>query len=450
MFIFTIKTMLILSYLSTALFAILTIVLYLNYNALYKKLKALEQIANESFSKETLLNYKNNELTTKTNLLLNEIAELNLKNTDLLNENLDFRTENNVLKEKLVFQKTETSYLHQQTTLQFESIAQKLLEEKSERFTKTNQENIDNLLKPLNENIERFKKQVEDTYDKESKLRFSLNERIQELMMQTNKISSEANNLANALKTNYKKQGDWGEVILENILQHSGLVKNREYRLQNNLITVDGKNVRPDVIIDLPDQKSIVVDSKVSLNAYDAFNSTTNKDEQTMHLKNHLKAIRSHIDDLSSKNYHNLVNGLDFTMLFIPIEPAYLIAVQNDEHLWQDAYKKCIILVSPTNFIACLKLITDLWNRDKQDKSAQKIVQQAQKIYEKTVLFTKTFEQVGKQLTQAQDAYLKAQNQLKEGRGNILAQTNHLLKYGISPKNVLNDFNDEEDSEFIE
>lgn len=437
------------SNLCIAFLLIITIYLLYKYNSAVKKHNLTTQLLNELQSKESLLSFKNNEFSLKINTLLANLAEMNLKNSELLNENLDFRTENNVLKEKLAFQKTETEYLHKQTTLQFETIAQKLLEEKSERFTKTNQANIDALLKPLNDNIERFKKQVEDTYDKESKLRFSLNERIQELMLQTNKISSEANNLANALKTNYKKQGDWGEVILENILQHSGLVKNREYRVQNNLINAEGKNVRPDVIIDLPDQKSIVVDSKVSLNAYDAFNSTTNKEEQALHLKNHIKAIRSHIDDLSLKNYHDLINGLDFTMLFIPIEPAYLIAVQNDELLWQDAYKKRIILVSPTNLIACLKLITDLWNRDKQDKSAQKIVKQAEKIYEKTVLFTKSFEQVGKQIQQAQDSYLKAQNQLKEGRGNILSQTNQLLKYGISPKNVLTDFNDEDDSEFI-
>lgn len=407
---------------------------------------------------DQLLNYKNlnQDLTIRNEFLSNEIVAFK-ENQQILTNNLKLLTdeklnivaENSVLKEKLLFQKTEIEHLHKQTTLQFEHIAQKLLDEKSERFTATNKQNIDAILQPLNENIERFKKQVEETYDKESKIRFSLDERIKELMLQTNKISTEANNLANALKTNHKKQGDWGELILENILQKSGLVKDREYRIQNNFVTNEGKNVRPDIVIDLPQNRSIFIDSKVSLNAYDAYCNAENSEEQIVHLNNHLKALRSHIDELSSKNYNDLIDGLDFTMLFIPIEPAYLLALQTDNNLWNDAYKKRILLISPTNLIACLKLISDLWNKDKQDKSAQKIVKQAEKIYEKTVLFTKSFEQVGKQIQQAQDSYLKAQNQLKDGRGNILSQTNHLLKYGISPKNVLNDFNEEDDTEFI-
>ena len=403
---------------------------------------------------DQLLNYKNlnQDLTIRNEFLSNEIVAFK-ENQQILTNNLKLLTdeklnivaENSVLKEKLLFQKTEIEHLHKQTTLQFEHIAQKLLDEKSERFTATNKQNIDAILQPLNENIERFKKQVEETYDKESKIRFSLDERIKELMLQTNKISTEANNLANALKTNHKKQGDWGELILENILQKSGLVKDREYRIQNNFVTNEGKNVRPDIVIDLPQNRSIFIDSKVSLNAYDAYCNAENSEEQIVYLNNHLKALRSHIDELSAKNYNDLIDGLDFTMLFIPIEPAYLLALQTDNNLWNDAYKKRILLISPTNLIACLKLISDLWNKDKQDKSAQKIVKQAEKIYEKTVLFTKSFEQVGKQIQQAQDSYLKAQNQLKDGRGNILSQTNHLLKYGISPKNVLTDFNDEDD-----
>ena len=406
---------------------------------------------------EDLINHKNfnQDLKIRNEFLSNEIISFKENQQMLTNdlklltdEKLNIVAENSVLKEKLLFQKTEIEHLHKQTTLQFEHIAQKLLEEKSERFTAANKQNIDAILQPLNENIERFKKQVEETYDKESKIRFSLDERIKELMLQTNKISTEANNLANALKTNHKKQGDWGELILENILQKSGLVKDREYRIQNNFVTTEGKNVRPDIVIDLPQNRSIVIDSKVSLNSYDAYCNAENSEEQIVYLNNHLKALRSHIDELSAKNYNDLIDGLDFTMLFIPIEPAYLLALQSDNNLWNDAYKKRILLISPTNLIACLKLISDLWNKDKQDKSAQKIVKQAEKIYEKTVLFTKSFEQVGKQIQQAQDSYLKAQNQLKDGRGNLLSQTNHLLKYGISPKNILNDFNDENDSEY--
>ncbi len=424
------------AFLIVLIFLVILISIYLSFKIFKLKVNSNEMILQSNQIKEQLSFSKD----------LNE--ELKSKNEVLSNEKTNLVAENSVLKEQLLFQKTEILHLHKQTTLQFENIAQKLLEEKSERFTTANKQNIDAILKPLNENIERFKKQVEETYDKESKMRFSLDERIKDLMLQTNKISNEANNLANALKTNHKKQGDWGELILESILQKSGLVKNREYRTQANLVSTEGKNLRPDIIIDLPNNRSIIIDSKVSLNAYDAYCNTENNEEQKVFLNNHLKALQLHIDELSAKNYNDLVEGLDFTMLFIPIEPAYLLAMQSDGNLWSDAYKKRILLISPTNLIACLKLISDLWNKDLQDKSAKKIVKQAEKIYEKTVLFTKSFEQVGKQIQQAQDSYLKAQNQLKDGRGNILSQTNHLLKYGISPKNVLNDFNDEDDSEY--
>ena len=364
-------------------------------------------------------------------------------------EKIELQQKQTGLQEKLSFQKTEIEQLHQQTTLQFEQLAQKLLEEKSEKFTQANKQNIEAILQPLNENIFRFKKQVEETYDKESKIRFSLDERIKELMAQTTKISTEANNLVNALKTNHKKQGDWGEMILESILQKSGLVKDREYRVQNNLVNHEGKNVRPDIIVDLPENRSIVIDSKVSLNAYNAYCNAENKEEQQLFLTNHLKAVRTHVEQLSSKNYHQLVNSLDFTMLFIPIEPAYLLAMQQDPNLWNDAYQKRILLMSPTNLIACLKLIVDLWNREKQDKSAQKIVKQAEKMYDKMVLFVRSFDQMGKQLQLAQDSYLKAQNQLKDGRGNVLNQTQQLLKYGIAPKNTLTNFT-ESDEDFLE
>jgi len=367
------------------------------------------------------------------------------KNEALIEEKLVVVSENSTLTNLLEIHKKEREELHNKSLLEFESIAQKLLEEKSDKFTQTNKQNIEAILQPLNDNIFRFKKQVEETYDKESKLRFSLDERIKELMTQTTKISSEANNLVNALKTNHKKQGDWGEMILESILQKSGLIKDREYRVQQNLVNTEGRNVRPDIIVDLPGDRSIVIDSKVSLNAYDAYCNAEQKEEQQLFINEHLKAIRTHIDDLSAKNYHQLVSSLDFTMLFIPIEPAYLLAIQQDPDLWNKAYQKRILLISPTNLIACLKLIVDLWNRDKQDKSAQKIVKQAEKMYDKLVLFVKSFDQVGKQLNQAQDSYNKAQNQLKEGRGNVLSQTNQLLKYGIAPKYQLNDVSEIEE-----
>src|SRR5690554_443896 len=229
--------------------------------------------------------------------LESEVKAQKEKLENLSKENIFLISDNKVLKERLIFQKDEINFLHKQTTAHFEQISQKLLEEKSERFTISNKERIDALLKPLNENIERFRKQVEDTYDKESKLRFSLEERVKELMLHTNKISDEANNLVNALKTNHKKQGDWGEVILENILEKSGLVKDREFVVQSSLTTTEGKSARPDIIVNLPNNRSIIIDSKVSLSAYDAYCSSENIQEQRLFLNEHLKAIRYHIDD---------------------------------------------------------------------------------------------------------------------------------------------------------
>ena len=422
-----------------------------NVNSLLYENKLLSDDLRELILKYNTANEEREKYVMHSKVLESRYQDLNntlLKTEELLNnalsklenlqiENISLKTSNanfSLLNEQL---KKEREEIYQKSLVEFENIAHKLLENKSNKFTELNKQNIEAILTPLNENIEKFKKQVEETYDKESKTRFSLDERIKELMQQTAKISSEANNLVNALKTNHKKQGDWGEMILESILQKSGLVKNREYRVQNNLVNNEGKNLRPDIIIDLPDNRSIVIDSKVSLNAYDRFCQANLKEEQDLYLQEFIKALRHHIDDLSTKNYNQLVSSLDFTLLFIPIEPAYLLAMQHDSNLWNEAYNKRILLISPTNLIACLKLIVDLWNRDKQDKSAQKIVKQAERTYDKIVLFVKSFEQVGKQLQNAHDTYLKAENQLKSGRGNVLSQTQQLLDYGISPKTNL-------------
>src|SRR5690606_8905403 len=369
----------------------------------------------------------------------NQKRKENNKSEALFGEKMQLSARISVLTEQQEKQKAEMDALHEKAKLEFEHIAQKLLEEKSSKFTQLNQNNIATILKPLSENIHAFKKQVEETYDRESKVRYSLEERIKELMLQTNRISSEATNLANALKGNHKKQGDWGEMILESILQQSGLVKDREYRVQQNLKSDNQDNLRPDIIVDLPNRRSIVIDSKVSLVAYDHYCSVESPEEQQIALHQHIRAIRTHVDQLSSKNYHQLVDGLDFTMLFVPIEPAYLVAIQNDSKLWSDAYQKRILLISPTNLIACLKLIVDLWNRDKQDRSALKIVSQSEKLYDKLVNLVESFDKVGRQLQNAQDSYQTAVNQMKMGRGNLMSQAQQLLQYGINPKKRLSE-----------
>ena len=359
-------------------------------------------------------------LKTKTD----EYNELNKKTASL-------SAKNDSLNEKLSTQKEEIMEIQRTSHLQFEKIANQILEDKSSKFIETNKTNIAALLKPLGENIESFKTKVEETYDKESKQRFSLEEKVKELIEQTNIVSNEANNLASALKGQSKKQGNWGEVILESILQKSGLVKDREYFIQKNIKDDDGKNLRPDVLVHLPDNRIIIIDSKVSLVAYDRFSSSDKSEEQTIYLKEHLKSIYGHIDDLQGKNYDNVEAALDFTMMFVPIEPAYLLAIQGDQELWSYAYSKRILLISPTNLIACLKLIADLWKREMQSKNAMEIVKRGELLYEKFVGFVDTVEDVGKHINRTQAAYNNAIGQLKSGSGNLIGQAQKLKNLGL-------------------
>ena len=335
------------------------------------------------------------------------------------------------LNEKLTNQKTEVEELQKTAHLQFEKIANKLFEEKTFKFTETNKTNIEILLSPLKEDINKFKTKVEETYDKESKQRFSLEEKVKDLIEQTNKVSAEANNLATALKGKPQKRGSWGEMILERILESSGLTKDIEYFIQQTIKDEEGNDIRPDVIVKLPDERAIIIDSKVSLIAYDKFVATEDAEEQRNHLNEHITSMYMHIDKLSSKRYDYYDTSLDFTMMFVPIEPAYLIAMQGDVDLWSKAYSKRILLISPTNLIACLKLISDLWRREWQNKNAKQIVSAGEALYEKFVGFTQSFEEIGKNIKASQDKYDKALGQLKDGKGNLVNQAIKLKNLGL-------------------
>jgi DNA recombination protein RmuC len=390
------------------------------------KQKISELSAKNSSVLENLTTYKDtNEKQTNT------INDLNIKITELTSENSKLSANNNSLSEKLGTQKIEIEEIQKTAHLQFEKIANQIFEEKSIKFTATNKTNIETLLNPLKEDIGKFKTKVEETYDKESKQRFSLEEKVKELIEQTNKVSNEANNLATALKGQTKKQGNWGEMILERILETSGLSKDREYFVQPNIKDDDGKNLRPDIIINLPDDRAIIIDSKVSLISYDRFSSSETQDEQKIHLGDHLKSIYGHIDDLSGKKYDNLEKSLDFTMMFIPIEPAYMVAIQADQELWAYAYTKRILLISPTNLIACLKLISDLWKREKQSKNAMEIVKRGELLYDKFITFVSSIEEIGKNISKSQVAYNSAFDQLKNGRGNLIGQAIQLQSLGL-------------------
>jgi DNA recombination protein RmuC len=343
----------------------------------------------------------------------------------------ELTAQNSFISEKLTTQKIEFEELQKTAHLQFEKIATKLFEEKSSKFTETNKASLENLLNPLKEDINKFKTKVEETYDKESKERFSLEKTVRELKEQTDKVSAEANNLATALKGKPQKRGNWGEMILERILENSGLRKDEEYAIQESMKDEEGNYLRPDVTVKLPDNRVIIIDSKVSLIAYDNFVAAEEPEKQEIHLAEHVRAIHTHIDQLSAKRYDDMAASLDFTMMFMPIEPAYFAALQYDPGLWDYAYSKRILLISPTNLIACLKLISDLWRREWQNKNAMEIVKRGEALYEKIVGFTKTFEEIGNSIKASQEKYDKALGQLKEGKGNVISQANQLKSLGL-------------------
>jgi DNA recombination protein RmuC len=401
-----------------------------DYTVLQAANITLEGIARQH---ETKVKELDQILTERTNINFTQQNEIN----HLKQENAEIKAFNDFLKEKLDTQKTEMIEIQKTAHLEFKEIANQIFQDKSDRFTETNKTNIESLLKPLGENIEGFKRKVEEVYHKESSERFSLGERIKELFEQTNRVSAEANNLATALKGQAKKQGNWGEIILESILEKSGLVKNREYKIQHPIEGEDGRRLQPDVLVYLPDNRVVIIDSKVSLVAYDKFSSTDCVDEQKTYLAEHIKSMQGHIINLHGKKYDNIDTSLDFTMMFVPIEPAYLTAIQADEELWHYAYTKRIMLISPTNLITCLKLISDLWKRELQSKNAMEIVKRGELIYEKLVTFSESMEEIGKHIDRTQLVYNTAIGQLKNGHGNLMGQATKLKSLGLKSNKVI-------------
>ncbi len=386
--------------------------------------KELEKLTQKLFKTEELLEQKTNDFN-----------EAN-KNVASLSAN------NEALAEKLENQKKEIEEIGKKFNSDFELIANKILEEKTEKFTSTNKSNLEALLKPLGENLDSFKKKVDEVYDKEAKERFSLGEKVKELVGLNEKLSKEANDLTRALKADPKAQGGWGEMILESILEQSGLTKDREYFLENYLkddngnflIGEDGKKMRPDAIIQYPDQRKVIIDSKVSLIAYTNFLSAADTDFQNRYIKQHVQDIKNHIVGLSKRGYENFDKSLDFVMMFIPNEPAYMLAVREEPNLWSFAYEKRIILISPTNLIAALKLISNLWDRDHQSKNAQAIVERGEKLYNKFVGFAENFKKVGKGIDTAKLAFEDATKQLATGNDNLIRQAEKLKALKVNSK----------------
>lgn len=352
--------------------------------------------------------------------------------------------------EQLRIQQEELLNMRNQLNKDFQVLANQILEEKTLRFTDVNKTNMEAILRPLNEKLVEFRTRVEETYDKESKQRFSLEERIRELVALNNQISEDANNLTKALKGNNKVQGNWGEMILESILEKSGLKKGEEYFAQEFITDENGNRIRneqqnymqPDIVVAYPGGRKIIIDSKVSLNAYVRYVETDADEVRIMSEKEHIVSIKQHIDELSRKSYQDYVESLDFVMMFIPNEPAYILAMQLDSGLWDYAYRKRILLISPTNLIASLKVVADLWKREYQSRNAIEIAKRGAALYDKFAGFVETLQDVGKNIERSQKSYDKAFSQLKEGNGNLIRQAEMLKELGVKAQKELPYSND--------
>ena len=329
-------------------------------------------------------------------------------------------------------EKAAVVQMEEKLTMQFKHLANDILEEKSKKFTAQNQQNLEAILKPLGERIQTFEKQVEQTNKEGLERAVELRTEIQRLYTVNIQITKEADNLARAIKGDTKMQGNWGEFILENILDKSGLLKDREYQTQASFISEDGKRYQPDVIINLPAQRHVIIDAKVSLVNYEQFFNIEKEEEKGLQLKKHLLSVRKHINLLSEKNYQTEYNlqGLDFVLMFIPIEPAFNLIMQYDSAMLSEAYEKNIILVSPTTLIATLRTITSIWRQEYQNRNALEIAQQGGALYDKFIGLIEDLKQVGKRLDATKESYEASMNKLCDGKGSLISRVEKIKLLG--------------------
>lgn len=407
-----------------------------------EKLMAEQQFAQQKFELEkekSLFADRNQSLLREKEELLNQIQQLRQENAlqsqRLARDEADFAN----LQEKLQVQKKEMEQLQQKFTTEFENIASKILRQNTQDFSATNQKSITEMLLPLKEKIQLFEKKVEDTYEKGLKDQTDLKAELKKLQDLNLRISDEANNLTRALKGDVKKQGNWGEVILERILERSGLTEGREYRKQESIVAENGQRYQPDIVIQLPDQKHIVVDSKVSLVAYERLVNAGNETERLAFVKEHLISVRSHIKLLSEKHYQHspIFNSPDFVLLFIPIESSFSLAVQEDQELFTYAWDNKVVIVSPSTLLATLRTIASIWQQENQTRNSIEIARQSGALYDKFVAFITDMETMGRSLESARKSYDQAVNKLYVGNGNLVKRAENIRKLGAKTSKEL-------------
>lgn len=398
-------------------------------------------------------------LEEKVNGLLQQIEQLKTHVQETVQERETIRTEKESLAiqlskkegdfdnlwERNKEQKQEVEQLQEKFTKEFENLANKILEEKTNKFTEQNKENLKNILSPLQDKIQLFEKKVEDTHKESIDYHAALRQQILGLREMNAQMSKETLNLTKALKGDSKMQGNWGELILERVLEKSGLEKGREYEVQQSFTTDEGNRVFPDVVINLPDGKKMIVDSKVTLTAYERYINEEDDDAKAQHLKEHVMALKRHVDQLSAKNYHDLyqMESPDFVLLFIPIESAFALALNEDTSLYNKAFEKNIVIVTPSTLLATLRTIDSMWANQKQQENAMEIARQAGGLYDKFQGFVDDLIKVGNKIKDSKTEYDNAMNKLVEGSGNLVNRVENLKKMGAKakkslPENLLN------------
>ena len=396
------------------------------FNKILAEISAENKSQNQKIAEQQELNFKQNT----------EIKELQNDKNQLIGLKSQLSAQNENLQKLLDSQKEEITKMQEVAKTEFQNLANKILEEKTLKFTEQNQQNLKNILNPLQEKITDFEKKVENTHKESIDYHAALRQQIIGLKDLNVQMSKETVNLTKALKGDSKIQGNWGELVLERVLEKSGLEKGREYEIQKSFVTEEGNRVQPDVVINLPDGKKMIVDSKVSLTAYEKYINEDEEEQKSAFLKEHVNSLKRHVEQLGNKNYQHLyeMESPDFVLLFIPIEPAFAIALNEDTQLYNKAFEKNIVIVTPSTLLATLRTIDSMWTNQKQQDNAIEIARQAGALYDKFEGFVTDLVKIGKKMDEAKSEYEGAMNKLVDGKGNLITSVQKLKIMGAKAK----------------